>query len=293
MSSFNNDLGSAVERFFWTVTYQKRKFLVPVLLLIVLVLSFYLYQRYTVMELRVKHLSQNQAITLLAAAKDLKVGDTLSLQKLKATPFLKREKDKLVTDVQANSKNEYKQVVFELHDRFDQLVNLPQILQDRVLQVPVKAGAILREEYLAPVGTMPGIEIILENGYTLFDVKVPKTGFNVYIKPGDEVDLYRSTKVGTSLLASKLKVLLVDSKAIGESPAVVEENSRESRNLTLALPEPLFRVSSQLSRDKRLIVTYHKGSIANHHQQKTSTKKKPLFQALTFISGDKKEVVHE
>lgn len=292
MKTINSELGSGqLDRFFWGFSFKNRRVLIPVLIILIIITALFLAQKFIAMQLQLKRLSRYEPINVLAVTRDLNIGDVLSQEDLKPVIFYKQEYEKMqVKDPDSNlSKPSY------ISCNFDSSTNKLSGFGDvigRVTNIPVHAGSILRREYLAPPGTLPGLINLLEVNHSLLDLTVPQLGFNVFIKPNDFVDLYRVDKTGSSLLASKVKVILVDSLPLGKAPLQVPIKLREFRELTVSVPEEYFSNIVKAKQAKSLVVTYK-----NKEQEQVLTKgltksfqPQSLFQSLLMIQGEQKEI---
>ena len=305
MNTINSELRSGLPgRFFWTLSFKNRQILIPTLIVLILVGAVFLVQKYIAMEMQLKKLSHYEPIYVLTVNKDLNIGDVIKLEDLAPMIFYKREYERLnYTEPGSNvSIPSFIKCQYEPDTKvpsnsklsgFDDVVG-------RVLKLPVHANSMLRREYFAPRGTVPGLINLIDKKHTLLDVEVAQSGFNVFVKPSDQVDLYELTKDGSRLLASKVKVILVDSLALGQAPLQVAVSPRSSRHLTLSIPEELYSTVARAKLNKSLIVTYKNKEaeqiiVSNMIHRVTPrakiTKSENLFQPLVLIQGTKKEVL--
>jgi Flp pilus assembly protein CpaB len=172
-----------------------------------------------------------------------------------------------------------------------QLTGFDDIL-GRVASIPIAANSILQRELLAPQGTLPGLINLLDKNHSLIDLSVPQLGFNVFIKPNDLVDLYQVYESSSKLIASKVKVILVDSKPLGKAPLRVAVSNKSRRELTVSIPEEYFSTVVKAKKNKRLIVTYKnkERELVQVPRIDQAFKSKSLFQSLLMIHGPTKEV---
>ncbi len=298
MNIINSELRSGISsRFFWTLSFKNRQILIPILISLILIGTVFVVQKFIAMDMRLKKLSLYEPIYVLAVNKNLNIGETIKAEDLSPIIFYKHEYEKLnYTEPGSNvSIPSY----IQCHYENNKISGIQSIL-GRVVNLPIHAHSILRHEYLAPQGTMPGLINLIDEKHSLIDVEVPQSGFNVFIKPNDYVDLYESNKTGSRLLASKVKVILVDSLALGQAPLQVEVNSRSSRHLSLAIPEELYSIVTQAKLNKTLTVTYKnnketKITKTNHRlaYKAPTNHLENSFQPLLLIQGKKKEVLKQ
>jgi hypothetical protein len=102
------------------------------------------------------------------------------------------------------------------------------------------------------------------------------------------------------VLASKVKVILVDSRALGQAPLQVVVEPRSLRQLTLSIPEESYPSVARAKMNKALIITYKNKAAETVAKPTYRAASKPksvvqksdgLFQALTLIQGTKKEIL--
>lgn len=287
-------------RFFWTLSFKNRQILIPTLIVMILIGALFLTRNYISMEMQLKKLKKYEPIYVLAVNRDLNVGDLVRAEDLSPMVFYKQEYEKFnFTEPGASVAIPS----FIQCNKDDSRLSGFKDVIGRVVNVPVHANSMLRREFFAPRGTLPGLINLVEERHTLLDVEVPQSGFNVFVKPSDYVDLYELTKESTRLLASKVKVILVDSLALGQAPLQVAVDSHALRHLTLAIPEDLYSSVAKAKLNKALVLTY-KHKVTNSHQPQisyktpshskaTPAKAKDLFQSLTLIQGAKKEVLEQ
>jgi len=279
------------DRLFWGATFKYRKILIPVLVLLILLATGFALKSYYQMQSSLQRLSAYEPIYVLGLNRDLNVGDVIKSSDLKAVLFYKNEYER---DSELDETGLAQNSLLECKlDSQDQIYGQQDIV-GRVLKVPVFKNSILRKDYLAEPGAVPGIASLIEKHHSIIDIAVPQTGFNVFIKPNDEVDLYETTKTGARLLASKMKVVLVDSLPLGKAPFQVAVKARELRNLSISVPDRVFAQVMRAKRAKNLLATYNHGEekVIAVNPQRPLPKPKD-FQALTFIQGDKKELIKE
>lgn len=297
-ANFAQSRGGLLDRFLWDFSFKNRKILIPLLLIVLLIMAFIVIKNYLEMDMRLKHLSRFEPIYVVGVNKDLNIGDVISKNDLKPFLFYKNEYEKLTTKDDISNLEKHSLINCQLDSRSNALIGTDSIV-GRVVNIPIYKNSFLRQEFLAPVGTLPGLVNLIEPGHTLADVTVAQTGFNVFIKPNDFVELASVDRAGNSkLIASKVKVILVDSLPLGKAPFHVNVDERAKRHLTLSLPETKLAELTQAVKNKTLVVTYKRTEAGHQKEEQMPIKKaisKPSnpFQALMMITGSKKELITE
>ncbi|MBT6842687.1 MAG: hypothetical protein HOA17_02680 [Candidatus Melainabacteria bacterium] len=292
MSTIHSELGSGqLNRFLWGFSYKNRKVLIPVLIAIIIVGAIFLMQKYIAMDMQLRQLSRYEPIYVLAVKRDINIGDVISISDLKPIVFYKEEFQKMSWKNPETQLVEPSFVSCDFDPETQQLTGFDDIL-GRVASIPIAANSILQRELLAPQGTLPGLINLLDKNHSLIDLSVPQLGFNVFIKPNDLVDLYQVYESSSKLIASKVKVILVDSKPLGKAPLRVAVSNKSRRELTVSIPEEYFSTVVKAKKNKRLIVTYKnkERELVQVPRIDQAFKSKSLFQSLLMIHGPTKEV---
>ena len=292
MSTIHSELGSGqLNRFLWGFSYKNRKVLIPVLIAIIIVGAIFLMQKYIAMDMQLRQLSRYEPIYVLAVKRDINIGDVISISDLKPIVFYKEEFQKMSWKNPETHLVEPSFVSCDFDPETQQLTGFDDIL-GRVASIPIAANSILQRELLAPQGTLPGLINLLDKNHSLIDLSVPQLGFNVFIKPNDLVDLYQVYESSSKLIASKVKVILVDSKPLGKAPLRVAVSNKSRRELTVSIPEEYFSTVVKAKKNKRLIVTYKnkERELVQVPRIDQAFKSKSLFQSLLMIHGPTKEV---
>lgn len=295
-SNFTQSRNGLFDRFFWDLSFKNRKFLIPILLIAILVLAVIVFKNFIDMDLRLKRLSRFEPIYVVGVARDLNIGDVISESDLKPFLFYKNEFNKLTHKDKDTNLESPSLISCSLEAGS---ITGVSTLVGRVVNIPIYKNSFLRKEFLAPVGTVPGLVNLIEKDHALADVQVPQTGFNVFIKPNDYVDLAEISKDGSELIASKVKVILVDSLPLGKAPMHVPVSEKGKRHLTLSLPEEKLAALTQAIKNKTLVVTYkNKETVVTDTEERVIPKQIEKkftnpFQALMMITGAKKEFITE
>lgn len=289
--------GGHYDRFFWSLSFKNRKIIIPILITVILIAALLLLQKFIGMERQLKELSLYEPIYVLALKRDLNIGDVIKLEDLKPMIFYKNEYENLnYKDPNSNLSSPIL-ISCNYDTRTQKLSGFKDVI-GRVVNVPIYANTLLRREYLAATGTMPGLINLIDKGHNLIDIEVPQSGFNIFIKPSDQVDLYELKQDGSTLLATKIKVIMVDSLALGKAPLQVNVDNKSQRQLTLAVPEEIFSRVVRAKHHGALMITYNPQNLAKNYQQSSAkTFNRRLnsleFQSLTIIQGSKKEIIKE
>ncbi|MDA0771624.1 MAG: hypothetical protein O3C63_01640 [Cyanobacteria bacterium] len=292
MSTIHSELGSGqLNRFLWGFSYKNRKILIPVLIAIIIIAAIFLLQKYIAMDMQLSKLSRYEPIYVLAVKRDINIGEVISISDLKPVVFYKEEFHKMTWKNPETQVLEPSFISCDFDPETQRLTGFADIL-GRVASIPIPTNSILQREQLAAQGTLPGLINLLDENHSLIDLSVPQLGFNVFIKPNDFVDLYQVQESRSKLIASKVKVILVDSMPLGKAPLSVPVSSKSRRELTVSIPEEYFSTVVKAKKDKSLIVTYknkerEEVQVARIDQ---SFKSKSLFQSLLMIHGPQKEV---
>jgi Flp pilus assembly protein CpaB len=248
--------------------------------------------------MRLKYLSKFEPVYVLSINKNLQVGDVIGKNDLRATLVYKQEFSKLNYTEPGTGLKLPSLIALDYDESSGKILKGHEDVLGRVVKLPVFAGSLLRQEYLAPQGTLPGLINLIDKKHSLVNVEVPQLGFNVFIKPDDRVDIFELYAGGSRLIATKVKVIMVDAMALGEAPMQVEADPKKLRHLTLAIPDENFTDVLRAQKSKTLFLTY-KNKVADEVKliqsarvpTKNIAKQVGKFQALTMIQGDHKEHV--
>lgn len=281
---------AASERFFWAFTFKNRRVLLPILIILIFIAVVVVFRHFLYLDAQLTKLSRYEPIRVLVFARDLNIGESISAADLKTIIFYKDEFAKMIYSDPV-SKTDMK-LLIRCHDVAQHQGALcEEDIVGRVVNLPVTKDTLVYRNFLAAPGTSPGLLHLIEKGHTLFDIEVDQVGYNVYIKPDDTLDLYEYGDHGTRLLANKVKVILVDSLALGQAPLQVENDSRRKRRVTLALPSTKLGEAARAQRNKVLVATYHNGSEPMHFVASNRKLQQSDFKSLIMIQGDHKELV--
>lgn len=289
MSQINmGSQGDGFSRLVWGLLSKNRKSLISILLLLIGFLSIMTFQHIAKLNFELKKLQKYKPMPVIAVARDLNIGDIIKASDLRSMMIYEKEFENILFRDKLSGLD--KPALFKFNENQEDLIG-------RVVKLPLAKNSMLRQEYLADKGTLPGLINLLNEKHSLIDIEVPKTGFNVFIKPNDQVDLLEQTKLGSKVIASKVKVILVDSMALGAAPMQVNSEPRKTRQLTLSIPEENFSLVAKAKKEKSLMLTYKNKEAEGIYLTKNIYKNSPMkkemeaFLPLTIIHGDKKEVL--
>lgn len=275
----------------WILAHKYRKLMIAILLLLIFALSSFAYLRYISMQKDLKSLKAFEPVFVLKLNRDLNVGEALRLDDLSIGRVFRQEFEELKTQLPGEDLD--RSSLFECKTELN-LSSCPNLI-NRVVKIPVYKGSILRHEMLAQAGIEPGIVNLLAKDEAFLDVTVPQTGFNVYLKPDDLVDVYRVDRDATELIAKKAKIIMIDAMSLGKAPMQVRVDPSLLRNLTLAVKKDnLFKLTNAV-KSKKTYITLHNFKEELAPQVAVAKKSKPrsFFQSLTLIQGNKKEILQK
>ncbi len=297
MQNIKSRLGDGlIDRLFWDLSFKNRKILLPILIGLILVIGTVLVQKFLALETELKKLSDFQAIYVVSVNRNLNVGDLIRKEDLSPMIFSKKEFTKvLFHDVKDNL--DKPALISCSLDEKTKSIKYPENLIGRVVRFPILANSAIRTEFLAPENSLPGLENLLTENQSLIDIEVPQSGFNIFLRPGSKVDLVETTAANSRILASNAEVILVDSKALGQSDFIVENNPGLKRNITVVIPKEHLSDIAKAKKSQNLFLTLSKTSSAKEIERKAiaykAEPKQKSFQALTMILGSDKEVIQE
>jgi Flp pilus assembly protein CpaB len=276
----------------WTITTKYRKLMIVILLMAIFALSFFAYFKYISMQKELKSLKTFEPIFVLKVNRDLNVGEPIQLTDLSVGKVFREEFESLEQTLPDEKLQ--RSALFDCRNEFS--LSSCQNVIGRVVKTPVYKGSMLRREMLAQEGIEPGIVNLLGKNQAFVDIAVPQTGFNVYLKPNDFVDIYMISRDSSKLIAKKAKIIMIDAMPLGRAPMQVKVDPSMKRNLTLALnKKELYKVTNAV-KERKVYVTLHN---LKEQEEKPQTKrvsnarpvKRNFFQSLTLIQGNKKEVI--
>lgn len=273
-------------RLYWLVAYKYRKITLLTIFLLIVFSSIKVYWDFLLLQKRVAVLQVNQAKYVLKINKDLNVGDQISFNDLAIAKIFADEFASYASDLE---KELHHSSVF-VCDNQASLSSCQNII-GRVVKIPLYKNSILRQEFFAESGVEPGIINLLDTNQAFLDLTVPQTGFNIYLKPNDFVDLYKIEKDFSHLISKKAKIVMIDALPLGKAPLQVKVEPSLVRNLTIAVDKKdLFELTNAV-REKKVYVTLHNNKDTQVKNSQYKSKTKNNFQQLTLIQGHKKEIV--
>ncbi len=297
MGNIKSRLGdSLIDRLFWDLSFKNRKFLLPILIGLILVIGIVLVQKFLALETELKKLSDFQVVYVVAVNRNLNVGDLIRKEDLSPMIFSKKEFTKVLFHDTKDNLDKPALISCSIDEK-TKAIKYPENLIGRVVKFPILANSAIRKEFLAPENALPGLENLLSENQSLIDIEVPQSGFNIFLRPGNKVDLVETTTGNSRILASNVEVILVDSKALGQGDFIVENNPGLKRNITVVVPKEHLSDLAKAKKSQNLFLTLSKTSPKREIEAKTTVhriqpKPKP-FQALTMILGSDKKVIKQ
>lgn len=257
---------------------KHRKILLWSLFFLICFFALMLFFKIHSMQKQIKTLLKYKPIYIVGVNRDINVGEALELKDFKALLFYEEE-----------SKTIPSLFSCEIDKASGQIFGIGPLI-GRIAKIPIYKNSLLREEYLAPKDSLAGLGSLLDPGYTSLDIEVPQTGFHVFIKPGDFLNLY--DLASSQILAHKAKVLLVDSKPLGKADWQVASDTQAKRIITLALPQTLITKILALKSKNLLALNYPSDTNKNETTMQLPKIYKSInnFQPLTLIKGEHKEI---
>jgi len=303
-----NTLGFAsgsglARRFFWDFSYKNRKKIIPLISVFIVLAGIYLVYVFLSMEMRLKYLTKLEPVYVLSVSRDIKPGELISAKDLQATLVYKKEFDNL-SFIEAHTGLK-KPSLIKIHydEKNKSIVNLDKNYLSRVANAPILKGSLLREEFLAPTGTLPGLMSLIPPNHSLVNIELPKIGFNNYLQAKDRIDIYDISSGQASILVSNVQIVIIDSQVspatkTGLNPASADLS--KDRYLTLAVPNENIARVLQVNKSRNLFVSYRNQSSSAPQPQTrefqpssrpaaTRTRPESRFQPLTLIQGDTKQ----
>lgn len=280
-------LGGEMNHLLYILAFKYRKVLILILIAVIFFSGAIAVQAFISMERKLKNLSQYEPIYVLKVNRDIDQGELIGDEDLSVTMFYKHEFEKLSIVDRDTGLSHSSLINCEISSG---KIIPSENLVGRVALIPILKNSILRLEYLAPSGTLPGLINLVSENHSLIDFEVDKKGFNVFIKPGDKVNLIELNKSKSQLLAKDVKVLLVDSMGMGKAPIKANVAERSKRNLTLEIPNEVFEKVLLARKTNSLALTYQRlQSIQPEPERKNFGNSD--FQKLTFIQGKQKRII--
>lgn len=258
---------------YWLFVFKNRKYIIPILLILIFLLSFALLGYFWKLKNQITSLSKYEVIQVLAFARDLNIGDVIGSRDLKLVIFYKAEFEKM--RFFDSSIGQEQNLLVRCHQvRPNQEFLCEQNLVGRVLQIPVRKGTLVYQQFLAPLGTSPGVLGALEPNQSVLDLRLEGSGYQSYVKPNDYLDLHDSS---TQQFLTRVKVLMINSNA-------------NNRLATIAVPFSQVGAVAKAIHNRTLVI-----SLAQRPPKAYRIQYKPNqqegFSALMIIKGSNKELI--
>lgn len=286
-----------LDRLFWDLSFKNRKILLPILIGLILVIGIVLVQKFLALEAELKKSSDFQPVYVMAVNRNLNVGDLIHKEDLSPMIFSKKEFTKVLYH-DAKDNLDKPALINCSFDQKTKAIKYPENLIGRVVKFPILANSAIRKEFLAPENSLAGLENLLAENQSLIDIEVPQSGFNIFLRPGNKVDLVETSTASPRILVSNAEVILVDSRALGQGDFIVETNPSLKRNITVVIPKEHLSDIAKAKKSQNLLLTLSKSSSVKEIEQKTTIrqtqqKQQKPFQTLTMILGSDKEVIRQ
>lgn len=305
-----NTLGFAsgsglARRFFWDFSYKNRKKIIPLISIFIILAGIYLVYVFLSMEMRLKYLTKLEPVYVLSVSRDIKPGELISARDLQATLVYKKEFDNLSFIESHTGLKKPSLIKIQVDEKNKSIINLDKKYLSRVANTPILKGSLLREEFLAPAGTLPGLMSLIPPNHSLVNIELPKIGFNNYLQAKDRIDIYDISSGQASLVVSNVQIVIIDSQVSPASKTGLNPASPDlskERYLTLAVPNENTARVLQVNKSRNLFVSYRNQSSPVPQPQtreyqpssRPSPPKPPQetrFQPLTLIQGDTKQEI--
>jgi Flp pilus assembly protein CpaB len=306
-----NTLGFAsgsglARRFFWDFSYKNRKKIIPLISIFIILAGIYLVYIFLSMEMRLKYLTKLEPVYVLSVSRDIKPGELISLRDLQASLVYKKEYDKLSFIETSTGLTKPSLIKIQVDEKNKSIINLEKKYSNRVANTSILKGSLLREEFLASVGTLPGLESLIPPNHSLVNIEVPKIGFNNYLQAKDRIDIYDISSGVSTLVVSNVQIVIIDSQVSpnnknGLAPTSVDLS--KDRYLTLAVPNENIARVLQVNKSKNLFISFRnqsnpitqtKAINQQYHKvlaQEGRPSQRSRFQSLTLIQGDNKQEI--
>lgn len=286
-------------RFFWDFSYKNRKKIVPLLLVGILVLGIYIFYTFLSMEMKLKYLARLEPVYVLSLNKEIKAGDLIQVQDLKVSLVYKKEYEKLSFIESKTGLKKPSLIKVQYDEQTKKIIHLDKKYLNRIAKVPIIAGTLLREEFLAEPGSLPGLMSLIPENHSLVNIEIPKIGFNTFLQANDSIDIYDISSGQAYLVVPNVKIVIIDSKTSPDTDSGLPTASidlNKSRYLTLAVPNESITRVLQVNKSKNLFISYrHPASDLNNRSPVTNSRSQPIktisksaFQPLLIIQGEEK-----
>ena len=300
-----NTLGFAsgsgfADRFFWDFSYKNRKKIIPVLLMAIFALGIYLLYTFFSMEMKLRYLARLEPVYVLSLKRDINAGDLISVRDLKVSLVYKKEYENLHYLESKTGLKKPSLIKVQYDEKTKKIIQLDKKYINRVATVPILEGSLLREEFLAVPGTLPGLMSLIPENHSLVNIEVPKIGFNTFLQANDRIDIYDISSGQAYLVVPDVKIIIIDSKTSPGTDSGLPNagmDLNKNRYLTLAIPNSSITRVLQVNKSKNLFISYrHPTSDLNIRPPIIKTKSVPAqarlqkgFQSLTLIQGEQKQ----
>ncbi len=153
---------------------------------------------------------------------------------------------------------------------------------NKALNIPLKAGSLLRKEYIDEKHNNFLLELT-PVGFNLLELNIEDSGANKYLKVGDLISLYANTgKEFTEKITDEAKIVLLEK--INTS-----EGHTAKVNLTLAIHRSQFETALAAKVANKLFIAiknYGSGNFSKPNISQTSHQSKNLIQRSKLTISD-------
>lgn len=274
------------DRILWQLKKQHKLILISILSL--LSLSFLLAcKEYLKMQNSLKLLNKRDLVNVLAVNKDLKFGDLIKESDLESIPYPRE----LFLNLESEKNDRSSGLIpchVELNSQENMKISYSKDILNKALNIPLKAGSLLRKEYIDEKHNNFLLELT-PVGFNLLELNIEDSGANKYLKVGDLISLYANTgKEFTEKITDEAKIVLLEKINTGEGHTA-------KVNLTLAIHRSQFETALAAKVANKLFIAiknYGSGNFSKPNISQTSHQSKNLIQRskLTISDGHQERI---
>ena len=214
------------------------------------------------LELKNKH----ETVLVMVAKQDLAIGQKLDSKLCELIPY----SSKMVKKIEEN-----KGRVF-FHE--DELIQFLNSHENGILAAELLRGELIRKS-LFKTNSTSTIAKLLPDGHSVIDLQLDLSTSRKFLKVGDVVKLYRRSKTTSHKFKYNGKIILLDKVSN-------TDNSKEALELSLAIPNLIYREVLSAKETGKLEIVLEKNSIEDIQLQTKHSNKN--FQKL--LVNDSKQI---